>query len=159
MHQRTKSTRPHWLHLKQVSLPLPSKRCFNHLSHRHSSSTSTRHRPMWRMQCPNITRLSFRQHSLPLTLRCLSLTTTIWIPWPIISLQPRKTQGWHPNWQWLRQLRFPIHRGQLIMPLSLLPGSHVINCHCSKHRYPRLRGQVRATTRVMGAKTTTIHTL
>jgi hypothetical protein len=158
MPQQTKLRQPLWLHRKQVSLPPPSKRCFSLPSHRHYSNTSTRHHLMWRMQCPSITRLSFRQPSLHRTPRCLSLTTTIWILRLIPSLPHRKTQGWHPNSQWHRQLLYPIHRGltSIIMPQSLPPGSHVINSHCNKHLYPQLKGQVRATTREQAAKTTII---
>jgi hypothetical protein len=161
MPQQTKLRQPLWLHHKQVSLQPPSKRCFSPLSHRHCSNTSTRRHPMWRMLFPNITRLSFRQLSLHLTPRYLSLTTTIWILRLIPSLPHRKTQGWHPNSQWHRQLLYPIHRGltSIIMPQSLPPGSLVINSHCSKHLYPQLKGQVRATTREQEAKTTIIRIL
>jgi hypothetical protein len=156
MPQQTKLRRPLWLHHKQVSLPPPSKRCFSPLSLRHYSNTSTKHHPMWRMLCPSITRLSFRQPSLHLTPRYLSLTTTIWILRRIPSLPHRKTQGWHPNSQWHRQLLYPIHREltSIIMPQSLPPGSLVTNCHYSKHLYPQLKGQVRATIRAQAAKTT-----
>lgn len=160
MPQPTKSKQPHWHLLKQVLLPPRSNRCYSHLNLRHFSSTSTRPHPMWRMQSLSTARPSFRPPSPPLTPRCLSLTTTLWISCPpIISSLPKRTQGWHPNWQWHKLLLYPIHRGQPITLLLLLPGSHVINCHCSKHRYPRLRGQVRATIRgITAVKSITIHT-
>ena len=159
MPQPTKSKQPRWHHLKQVSLPLPSKRCYSRLSLRHSSSTSTKPRPMWRMQSPSTARLSFRQPSPPLTPRCLSLTTTLWTSrQPITFSPPKRTLGWHPSWLWHKQRLYPIHREQLTH-LLLPPGSHVINSHYSKHRYPRLRGQVRATIRgITGVKSITIHT-
>ena len=161
MPQQTKLKRPLWLHLNQVSLLPPSKRCYNHLSHRHYSSTSTRHHHMSRMQCPNITKLSCRRLNLHLTLKSLSLTTTISIPPPITSLPHKRIQGWLHNWQWHRQRLYPIRREitSIIMAQLLQPGSLVINCHCSKHRYRRLIRQARATTKARVAKTTTIHIL